>query len=314
MATGWWVANTVTPSPFVFTLTMGTPVIEKTEDVNVTPAGFDLTLGWGTPVNGLSVSPAPLDLTLDWGTPVVIRDEVATPAGMNLTLAGGTPDVISTAHQFPTPAGVNLGLTWGTPVVTIVPPVAYNAVGPGVYGYGSVSDFSFTAAAGADVFVVVANDRSAVPSGGVTYGGVAMTQVASAIHNNTSAYGGVTVYRLAGAGTGASKTVTVASGSGWLAANAISFTGVHATVTAATNTGTGTLASQTVSLTSPVGLQIFSGGNAGGTTAAFGSFTGVTNRYNTVNAGSALTINTVSASGTVSASTNNPWAAVFINL
>ncbi|ACF34195.1 hypothetical protein Kostya_28 [Mycobacterium phage Kostya] len=122
MATGWWVANTVTPSPFAFTLTMGTPVIEKTEDVNVTPAGFDLTLGWGTPVNGLSVSPAPIDLTLNWGTPVVIRDEVATPAGMNLTLAGGTPEVISTAHQFPTPAGVNLGLTWGTPVVTIVPP------------------------------------------------------------------------------------------------------------------------------------------------------------------------------------------------
>ncbi|AEK08327.1 minor tail protein [Mycobacterium phage SirDuracell] len=314
MATGWWVANTVTPSPFAFTLTMGTPVIEKTEDVNVTPAGFDLTLGWGTPVNGLSVSPAPLDLTLDWGTPVVIRDEVATPAGMNLTLAGGTPEVISTAHQFPTPAGVNLGLTWGTPVVTIVPPTAYDAVGPGESGFGSVSDFSFTAAAGADVFVVVANDRSAAHSGGATYGGVAMTQVASAIHNNTSANGGVAVYRLAGAGTGGAQTVSVANGSGWMIANAISFTEVHATITTATNTGTGTLASQTVSLTSPVGLQILSGGNGGGTTTTFGSFTGVTNRYNKKSTGSLLAINTVTASGTVSASTNNPWAAVFINL
>ncbi|AHB31342.1 minor tail protein [Mycobacterium phage Nala] len=314
MAAGWWVEKVVKPQPKQLTLTMGTPIVTQTNDVLVTPAPMHFDLDWGTPVNGLAVTPAPAEMELAWGTPVVTQGININPPGAGLTLTPGTPAVISTANQFIKPAGKDLAFSWGVPVVTIVPPAAYNAVGPGAYGFGSVSNFSFTAAAGADVFVVVANDRSAAPSGGATYGGVAMTQVASAIHNNTSAYGGVAVYRLAGAGTGAAKTVTVASGSGWISANAISFTGVHATVTTATNTGTGTLASQTVSLTSSVGLQIFSGGNAGGTPTTFGSFTGVTNRYNLTSPGGVLAINTVTASGTVSASTNNPWAATFINL
>ncbi|APC46603.1 hypothetical protein SEA_GERALT_20 [Mycobacterium phage Geralt] len=190
----------------------------------------------------------------------------------------------------------------------------YDAIGTGAGGFGSVSAFSFTAAAGADVFVVICQDRSGAFTGAVSYGGVAMNLVTSAAHNNSAGNGGVSVYRLAGAGSGSAKTVSVGSGSGWMIANAVSFTDVRPSVSASINTGSGSVASQSVTLSAPVGLQVFSGGNAGGPTTTFSGFTGVTNRYNVKQTGGILAINTVSTSGSVSASTNNPWAAVFIDL
>ncbi|QFG04748.1 minor tail protein [Mycobacterium phage Doug] len=190
----------------------------------------------------------------------------------------------------------------------------YDAIGTGAGGFGSVSAFSFTAAAGADVFVVICHDRSGAFTGAVSYGGVAMNLVTSAAHNNSAGNGGVSVYRLAGAGSGSAKTVSVGSGSGWMIANAVSFTDVRPSVSASINTGSGSVASQSVTLSAPVGLQVFSGGNGGGPTTTFSGFTGVTNRYNVKQTGGILAINTVSTSGSVSASTNNPWAAVFIDL
>ncbi|UJE15573.1 minor tail protein [Mycobacterium phage Madiba] len=309
---GWIVETIITPAPAAMTVAGGQPPVEATQHVLLQPAAAALTITGGQPLSGPVAIPAATTLTITGGQPQIRQARIIEPAAAFIGVSGGQPAVTQLTRL--TPGAAAIAVTGGQPTIVNQPPAAYNAVGPGESGFGSVSNFSFTAAAGADVFVVVANDRSAAHSGGATYGGVAMTQVASAIHNNTSANGGVTVYRLAGAGTGAAKTVSVANGSGWMIANAISFTGVHATITTATNTGTGTLASQTVSLTSAVGLQIFSGGNGGGPTTTFGSFTGVTNRYNQKATGTVLAINTVTASGTVTASTNNPWAAVFINL
>ncbi|QGJ93677.1 minor tail protein [Mycobacterium phage Hannaconda] len=309
---GWIVETITTPTPAVVGVTGGTPTVIATEHKLVEPTAAELVITGGQPLSGPVITPGAAEVTITGGQPVIRQAHIIEPAAAFIGVSGGQPAVTQLTRL--TPGAAAIAVTGGQPTIVNQPPTAYNAVGPGESGFGSVSNFSFTAAAGADVFVVVANDRSAAHSGGATYGGVAMTQVASAIHNNTSANGGVTVYRLAGAGTGGAQTVSVANGSGWMIANAISFTGVHATITPATNTGTGTLASQTVSLTSPVGLQIFSGGNGGGPTTTFGSFTGVTNRYNLKSTGALLAINTVTASGTVSASTNNPWAAVFINL
>ncbi|UAW08499.1 minor tail protein [Mycobacterium phage MadMen] len=308
---GWIVETIITPAPAAMTVAGGQPPVEATQHVLLQPAAAALTITGGQPLSGPVAIPTAAALTITGGQPQLRQSRILEPAPAALTITGGQPSVIK--NTIITPTKASLTVTGGTPTVTNQAPTAYNAIGPGADGFGSISNFNFTAAAGADVFVVVSNDRSAAHSGGVTYGGVAMTQIASAIHNNTSANGGVTVYRLAGAGSGAAKVVSVASGSGWIIANAISFTAVN-TVSVSTATGTGTTASQTVALTSPVGLQIFSGGNGGGPTTTFGSFTGVTNRYNLKSTGALLAINTVTASGTVSASTNNPWAAVFINL
>ncbi|AVI03541.1 minor tail protein [Mycobacterium phage BeesKnees] len=190
----------------------------------------------------------------------------------------------------------------------------YDAIGSGSSAFGTPSAFNFTAAAGADVFVAVATDRTGPYTGSVTLGGTAMGLIASRANNNNNASGGLSVYRLAGGGTGAPRSVALAVSDGWTIVTAISATGVAASLTPVATSGSGTTLSHAVTLTGPLGLSFFSGGNGGGPTTQFASFSGVTNRYNLKSTGSLLAVNTVTASGTLSASTNNPWASIFVPL
>ncbi|QAY13216.1 hypothetical protein SEA_PINKPLASTIC_4 [Mycobacterium phage PinkPlastic] len=202
----------------------------------------------------------------------------------------------------------------GTAEIWSAVTASYDTVAAGVQAFNSVSSFSITAAPGADVFVAVTQDRTSAHSSGVTCGGVAMTPVTTALHNNSSINGGVAIYRRAGAGTGSALTIVTGAGTGWMIVNAISFAGVSSMGTPTSAFGSGTSVSHAVSLPGPVGLSVFSGGANGGPTTQFGSFSGVTNRFNLKATGSILAINTVTASGTISAATNNPWASVFVPL
>lgn len=262
------------------------------------------------------------------------------PTGGNLVLTPGTPEVETTNHlwAYPTsgelvltpgtptldfgilpPSGV-LTLTAGTPIVQIVPAVAYNAADAGTattLTNGSMN-FPFTAATGADVFVAVIADRSGSGLVSVTYGGVAMTQIAALSPNNTSANGMLWVYRLGAAGNGASQSVvvTAAGTNSWYRASAISATNVIAMGSVVTAFGSGTTASQSVTVPSGIGIQIVGAASGGGGTTDYTTFSGVTNRVHPLSSSMAMALNTVAATGTASStsSSSQPWAAVYIPL
>ncbi|QAY16521.1 hypothetical protein SEA_NIMROD_28 [Mycobacterium phage Nimrod] len=318
MAAGWWVEKVVKPQPKQLTLTMGTPIVTQTNDVLVTPAPMHFDLDWGTPVNGLAVTPAPAEMELAWGTPVVTQGVNINPPGAGLTLTPGTPAVISTANQFIKPAGKDLAFSWGTPVITQKPVPVFGAVGASQGAPGGPT-LSFAAAAGADVFAVVAWDRSVTGVTGITYGGVTMTFVAQVNHNNTSANGALAVYRLAGAGTGAEQTLsTTASGSAWYYLNGISFTNVGTAGTPVTSYGLGATASQTLTIPSNgIALQVVASGNGSTAVGEYTSFSGVTNRHHAVVVGAtSVAINTVATSGVASstAASSQPWSAITVPL
>lgn len=193
---------------------------------------------------------------------------------------------------------------------------AYDAV---TTGTNSISNFTFnhTAASGADVFVAVTCDRSVSGVTGITYGGTAMTQVGSTVyHNNNTSNGSLKVYRLAGAGNGSAKTVSVTvSGVAWYRGSAISFTGVASVGSVTSATGSGTAAS--ISVPAGTVLQVSAAGNNSGTTYDFTSFSGVTNRSHTNGVGTtSLALNTSNGAGTATstASTSQSWSALSIPL
>jgi hypothetical protein len=80
---------------------------------------------------------------------------------------------------------------------------------------------------GADVFLVIALSNSATLSN-VTYGGTPMVAVTPAVGwNNSTLYGGIYVYRLAGGGTGSQVVVSFTSSTSvFFEAQVISYTGV----------------------------------------------------------------------------------------
>ncbi|QAY10953.1 hypothetical protein SEA_POLLYWOG_23 [Mycobacterium phage Pollywog] len=312
---GWIVETITTPTPAAVGVTGGTPTITATQNAVITPEPVELVITGGQPLSGPVAVPSGAALTITGGTPTITQDRRLTPGAINLTITGGQPNVVKNTILTPTKA--SLAITGNQPTITNQSPVAYNSIGPGSTGFGSAANFNFTAPAGADVFVVINWDRSAPPSGSPTYGGAAMTLVATINHNNLAGYGGVAIYRIAAAGNGTAKVVTSPStGGSWQVTNAIAFTGVSAVGTVTTATGLSASPSQSVTLPSGVGLHVFSAGNGGGTIGGFSSYSGATNRYNTFNAGSALAINTVAASGTVSATIgiSAGWAGVFVPL
>ncbi|ACF33845.1 hypothetical protein Porky_28 [Mycobacterium phage Porky] len=319
MAAGWWVEKVVKPQPKQLTLTMGTPIVTQTNDVLVTPAPMHFDLDWGTPVNGLAVTPAPAEMELAWGTPVVTQGININPPGAGLTLTPGTPAVISTANQFIKPAGKDLAFSWGVPVVTTKPKPAFGSISSLVGGTIGPT-VGLNAPAGADVFALVAWDRSVTGVTGITYDGVAMEFVAQLNHNNTPANGSLVIYRLAGAGTGSTKTFSVSSsGSSWYILGGISYTNVGAIGTPVTAYGVGDTASQALTIPSNgVALQVVSSGRGSASVGEYTSFSGVTNHaHNRINGAVTMAINTVSASGVATStatSTTNPWAAITIPL
>ncbi|AIT13058.1 minor tail protein [Mycobacterium phage Bipolar] len=310
---GWIVETITTPTPAVVGVTGGTPTVIATEHKLVEPTAAELVITGGQPLSGPVITPGAAEVTITGGTPVVSQARLLTPGALNLTITGGQPSVVK--NTIITPTKASLTLTGGQPTITNQSPAAYDTSVNGNGGVAVISNFTITAATGADIFVPIAWDRSGATISSVTCGGVAMTQIAQVDHNNTSGYGGLRLYRLAGAGNGTAKTISItSSGNVYIGASAISFTGVPTTLSPVTAYGSGTSASQTVTVPGNVGLYVASAGGAGAPTYTYTSYTGVTNRTNLNANGAQLTQSTVAASGTVSAISGGPnaWASVFV--
>ncbi|AHZ95481.1 minor tail protein [Mycobacterium phage Zapner] len=310
---GWIVETITTPTPAVVGVTGGTPTVIATEHKLVEPTAAELVITGGQPLSGPVITPGAAEVTITGGQPVIRQAHIIEPAAAFIGVSGGQPAVTQLTRL--TPGAAAIAVTGGQPTITNQSPAAYNTVAAGSTGASSVANFTITASTGADIFVSVSWDRSGGSVSNVTCGGVTMTQIASIEHNNTSANGTLRLYRLAGAGNGTAKTISVSSsGSMWIAASAISFTGVPTTLTPVTNYGSGATASQSVTLTGSVGLLVLSSGAGGAATGTYSEFTGMTNRSNRNANGTQLTQNTVTTSGTVSAtsSSSTPWASVFV--
>ncbi|AER47491.1 minor tail protein [Mycobacterium phage Firecracker] len=193
-------------------------------------------------------------------------------------------------------------------------PAAYdNCVG--ATGLGSGTSFSFTAAAGADVFAVLTYDRTASP-GTPTYNGSAMSHYMTLYHNNTASTGGLVIWRAAKAGTGSAATVASPSaGSAWWSFAAISFRDVHTLHTP--QTAYNYTQNPSVSWTlapGQVALFALGGGNGGGSMGSYSSISGVTTRYTAGNAGSSIVVAAPEASGSMSCSGpfQHRWANIVI--
>ena len=189
--------------------------------------------------------------------------------------------------------------------------VEYSGVGAGVTGT-TVPSFNVTAPVGADVFVVAVSDRSAGTVTGITYGGVAMTQIASVDHNSDASRGTTKVFRLAKAGNGSAKSVvTTTGGLAWHAVNAFHWTGVSSVGTPVTTSGSGTALSQSIP---GRGMHVFAAGNGGGNVGTIGSFSGVTHRATTGVASVLQALSTTAGAGTAAATltASAPWSGVFI--
>ncbi|AIM40410.1 minor tail protein [Mycobacterium phage Soul22] len=312
---GWIVETIITPAPAAMTVAGGQPPVEATQHVLLQPAAAALTITGGQPLSGPVAIPTATTLTITGGQPQIRQARILEPSATTLTITGGQP-VVTQATRL-TPAAAAMTLTGGQPVVTSKAPAAYQAVGAGVSTSGSPS-LSFTAAAGADVFAVINWDRSGGGVSTITYGGVAMTLVASFSHNNTSANGGVSIYRLAGAGNGAAKTLaTTTSGLAWYYLNAISFTDVATVGTATATYGSSTVASQTITApTNGVMLMVASSGAGAGWAYDFTAFSGQTNRFHATSNATSLALSTATASGATSATAAaaQAWTVVSIPL
>ena len=108
----------------------------------------------------------------------------------------------------------------------------------GTSGVASNSQ-AYTAAVGADVFVAISSTSVAARTlSSVTYGGVAMTNIATIGHNNVNTFGITYLYRLAGGGSGAAKTLAYAFTQNVAHVSSIfSYTGVETVGVATTSTG-----------------------------------------------------------------------------
>ncbi|QOP65460.1 hypothetical protein SEA_COCO12_22 [Mycobacterium phage Coco12] len=315
MMPGWIVETITTPTPAVVGVTGGTPTVIATEHKLVEPTPAELVITGGQPLSGPVAIPSAATLSIIGGTPTITQARNLTPGSVNLTITGGQPAV--TQHTQLTPTTTTLTITGGTPTVTTKAPAAYQTIGTGVVAAGNPS-INFTATTGADVFAIVNWDRSGGGISAITYGGVAMTLIASIPHNNTTANGALSIYGLAGAGTGAAKSLAITSaGTAWYYLNAISFTNVGTVGTPVTTYGTGTVATQSVTVPSNgIVLQAVSAGSGGGSVGDFTSFSGVTNRWHAASSATSLAINTTTTSGSTSstAAVNQAWAIINVPL
>jgi hypothetical protein len=194
-------------------------------------------------------------------------------------------------------------------------PPTYSASGTAGSGTssGSAITSSFTAAAGADIFLAVSYDRTGSLSS-VTYGGVAMTLVGSQNNANTAADGTTALYWLAGAGTGSAKTVSFTiSAITWYHSLPFSITNVNSVGAAQTVSGSGTALSQVMSATPYQRIvQVFGSGSGGTGPGTLSGISGGINHYGNANTGNILTVSTSLGAATFTAHTSSSqgWAGV----
>ncbi|QGH77843.1 minor tail protein [Mycobacterium phage Kenuha5] len=177
---------------------------------------------------------------------------------------------------------------------------------------------SFTAPVGADVFFSVSWDRTSSTVPTVTYGGVEMTRLATAYHNNDPSFGGQALFRAAGAGTGTAQPVVVSvSGGVRVTAAGSAFLNVKSVEAPSVNFGLGVTHAHSVAAQSgQIALQAFSAGARGGPMSALGVLLRGRNRFQRVGVNPLLWLNTAIGAVEVSALSASPnrWASIAVNL
>ncbi|ACF34194.1 minor tail protein [Mycobacterium phage Kostya] len=195
--------------------------------------------------------------------------------------------------------------------------LGYEGVSAPIEGLSGASG-SFTAPAGADVFFSVSWDRTASTVPNVTYGGVEMTRLATAYHNNDPSFGGQSLFRAAGAGTGTAQPVVVSvSGGVRVTALGSAFSNVQSVGAPSINFGFDvTHAHSVAAQAGQIALQAFSAGARGGPMSALGSILHGRNRAQRVGVNPLLWLDTAIGSAAVSAlsATPNRWASIAVNL
>lgn len=160
--------------------------------------------------------------------------------------------------------------------------VAYDATGTGGIGSNSGASISWshTAANGAYVLVAVESETNASdPITGVTYGGVAMTNLSAIYNDNVSADGQLTLWGLANVVGGISTVTMTFPVSSFYVGNSVSYTGVGTVGSPSTAYGGGTSGlSQTLTGASSGGVLFCALGSSGRYYTS-GSITGGTLRY-----------------------------------
>lgn len=306
--------------PAVFGAVVGMPAPTVTAETLITVGQITAGMQANAPGLLLQETAQKPGVSAVMPAPAVIAGQFINPFGSSMGLTCGTPTIIVSAPSVVTPSAASMTLTGGVPTIVnrnLVLPV-FDAIGAGYQAAASGTDtFSHTGAAGADVFLLFAV-KGTPTIGAVTYGGVAMNQIALVPMPDGSV---AAAYRLAGITSGA-KTVSITlSGTiSRLSANTISYKNVSA-VAVTSVTGASTTASQAV--TYPAGALLLEGlyGVAtGGGGGGWSSISGGTARYNDSNSAvgnaSVLAIREASATTTFSASLLNVtnWAALSLVL
>ena len=130
------------------------------------------------------------------------------------------------------------------------PSVTYDATGAGANsGGGTVTSLSWSHTATAGAYAVVAFARTSGGGGltGVTYGGSAMTLLASVSLGGNVIYGDVFIYGRAAVAGGAQTVATTWSGGAYASGCSVSYLNVGSTSSAATTFATDAAPTQTIS-------------------------------------------------------------------
>ena len=167
-----------------------------------------------------------------------------------------------------------------TPPIAAAAPITFDAVtATGVTADNGSTTLAFTAAVGADVFLVISVDTGGITFSSVQYGAAAMTQLVS----TNSGSGTMGLYRIAGGGSGSSKNLTFTTsgvsndvfGLGFSYKNVTS-----ASATTASGTGT-TTGSQSITITSgQLAVALLIGDYPFGGVTAWPTISGGTSRIN----------------------------------
>lgn len=241
--------------------------------------------------------------------PTIVPGPVSVvPSSVIHGRSAGSP-VVAPGKVNLAPQSVSAKRSVGSPTVKLSP--TYIGVSAGnTSGSGVPSAHNYAVPAGGHLFVAVTVDRTSTSSG-VTFGGEAMTLVATGIHNNNSARGQTKVWRYSGPLCDGTARPILPQGSGiaWWIVRAISMASVSEVGTPDVLVGGGTLIQHPVS-----GSGIHFAGNSQG--GAFTTFTNLVNRANTTVSGAKQAISTVPAPATLelTQASSADWASIFIPL
>lgn len=306
--------------PAVFGAVVGMPAPTVTAETLITVGQITAGMQANAPGLLLQETAQKPGVSAVMPAPAVIAGQFINPFGSSMGLTCGTPTIIVSAPSVVTPSAASMTLTGHAPTIVnrvLVLPL-FDALGGGFQGSASgTKTFSHTGASGADVYLFF-SVKGTPTIGAVTYGGVAMSQIALVSMPDGSV---AAAYRLTGIASGAQTVSITLSGTiTRLSANTISYKNVSS-VSVTSVTGASNTASQAV--TYPGGVLLLEGLCGVGTTlgsAGWGSVSGGTARYNASSSisgnASVLAIREASAATTFAASDSaaTNWAALSLVL